>query len=76
MIKCIAYQENKDLVERMLKRYKEALWFQVNLKAALDIIEQWHSAMYKKKIPEFENLKKLKTSPHIKALQEQIKKTQ
>lgn len=35
MIKCIAYQENQDLVDRLLKRYKQALWFEVNLKNAL-----------------------------------------
>lgn len=29
------------------------MWFEVNLKDALDIIDEWHKAMYKKKIPEF-----------------------
>lgn len=53
MIKCIAYQENMDLIRRMLWRYREVMWFEVNLKDALEIIDEWHKAMYKKNIPEF-----------------------
>lgn len=76
MIKCIAYQENQDLIRRMLHRYKEAMWFEVNLKDALDIIDEWHKAMYKKKVPEFENLKVTKDSAHTMALKSDIKAEQ
>ena len=51
LIKVIAYQENSDLIRRMIKRYKEVMWFEVNLKDALDIIDTWHKAMYKDNIP-------------------------